>query len=122
MAFGDSTRALADTERKTTVAIAPLPIEVAASDRGACQGLGAGDSCGRNAMWERLVNDATVVAEWDARILVMGHAQFRAVKALAVSPEADAHACHIADRGPEPIPPPLDQPIWPRASLHRKER
>jgi hypothetical protein len=55
-------------------------------------------------MWERLVNDATVVAESDARLLVMGHAQFRAVKAVAAPPEANVHRRDSADRGPEPIP------------------
>jgi hypothetical protein len=75
----------------------------AVSARGGCQTLGAGDSWGWNAMWERLVNDATVVAESDARLLVMGHAQFRAVKAVAAPPEANAHLCDTADRGPEPI-------------------
>ena len=45
--------------------------------------LAAGDSWGWNEMWERSVNDATIVAETDARLLVMGHAQFRAVKAVA---------------------------------------
>lgn len=76
----------------------------AASAHGGCQTLGSGDSWGWNAMWERLVNDATVVAESDARLLVMGHAQFRAVKAIAAPPEAYAHVCGTADRGPEPIP------------------
>ena len=42
-----------------------------------------GDSWGWDAMWERSTNPATVVAETDARVLVMSHAQFRAVKALA---------------------------------------
>jgi hypothetical protein len=34
-------------------------------------------------MWERGPNEATVVVESEARLLVMGHAQFRAVKAEA---------------------------------------
>src|SRR5215472_16149785 len=76
----------------------------AVSARGGCQTLGAGDSWGWNAMWQRAVNDATVVAESDARLLVMGHAQFRAVKAVAAPPEANAHACDPADGGPEPVP------------------
>lgn len=45
--------------------------------------LAAGDSWGWKEMWERSVNGATIVAETDARLLVMGHAQFRAVKAVA---------------------------------------
>jgi CRP-like cAMP-binding protein len=47
--------------------------------------LGVGDSYGWRAMWERGPNEATVVVESDARLLVMGHAQFRAVKAEAGS-------------------------------------
>jgi len=76
----------------------------AVSARGGCQTLEAGDTWGWNAMWERLVNDATVVAESDARLLVMGHAQFRAVKAVAAPPEATVHQRDTADLGPEPIP------------------
>jgi CRP-like cAMP-binding protein len=45
--------------------------------------LTAGDSFGWDAMWEREPNSATVVVEADARLLVMSHAQFRAVKAIA---------------------------------------
>jgi CRP-like cAMP-binding protein len=45
--------------------------------------LRAGDSFGWKAMWERESNCATVVVEADARLLVMSHAQFRAVKAVA---------------------------------------
>jgi CRP-like cAMP-binding protein len=45
--------------------------------------LRAGDSYGWRAMWERGPNDATVVVECEARLLVMGHAQFRAIKAEA---------------------------------------
>jgi len=48
-----------------------------------CHTMGPGDSWGWNAMWDRSANDATVVAESDARLLVMGHAQFRAAKAIA---------------------------------------
>jgi hypothetical protein len=76
----------------------------AVSARGGCQTLGAGDSWGWNATWERLANDATVVAEADARLLVMGHAQFRAVKALMAQPEADGHGEPYRGLWPEPIP------------------
>ena len=51
-----------------------------------CKTLGPGDSCGWNAMWDRSANDATLVAESDARFLVMGRAQFRAAKAVASPP------------------------------------
>ena len=46
----------------------------------------AGDTFGWKAMWERESNSATVVVEDDARLLVMGHSQFRAVKALGDIP------------------------------------
>lgn len=48
--------------------------------RAGCDQLGPGDSVGWNAMWERSINQATVVAERDSRLLVMSHDQFRAVK------------------------------------------
>jgi CRP-like cAMP-binding protein len=48
--------------------------------------LGPGDSYGWRAMRERLCNEVTVVAEAQTRLLVMGHAQFRAVKSLAPLP------------------------------------
>ena len=54
-------------------------------DRG-CQTLCAGDSHGWTAMWERTANDSTLMAESDSCLLVMGHAQFRAAKAIAPRP------------------------------------
>ncbi|MDQ6772999.1 MAG: hypothetical protein M3024_08425, partial [Candidatus Dormibacteraeota bacterium] len=45
--------------------------------------LGPGDSFGWEAMWVQGRSPASLFAESDARLLVMGHAQFRAVKALA---------------------------------------
>jgi CRP-like cAMP-binding protein len=47
--------------------------------------LRAGDSIGWRAMWDRGPNEATVVVESEARVLVMGHAQFRAIKAEAAA-------------------------------------
>lgn len=55
----------------------------AVSGRGESYTLGPTDSCGWAAMWERSVNEATVVAESTTRLLVVGHAQFRALKAVA---------------------------------------
>jgi CRP-like cAMP-binding protein len=49
---------------------------------GSCS-LRPGDSFGWNAMWERTANPASVVADSRARLLVMSHDQFRAVKGLA---------------------------------------
>lgn len=48
-----------------------------------CHVLHSGDSIGWLAMWERGPNEATVVVEEKARLLVMSHAQFRALKSLA---------------------------------------
>jgi CRP-like cAMP-binding protein len=45
-----------------------------------------GDTAGWSAMWEMAANEATVVAETETRLLVMGHAQFRAVKAVVERP------------------------------------
>jgi CRP-like cAMP-binding protein len=41
-----------------------------------------GATVGWDEMWERSTNPTTVRAETDARVLVMSHDQFRAVKAL----------------------------------------
>lgn len=71
-----------------------------ASRRGGRHTLEAGDSWGWNEMWERSVNDATIVAETDARLLVMGHAQFRAAKAVA-GPQAGSVKRRDAGREPD---------------------
>jgi CRP-like cAMP-binding protein len=60
----------------------------ARSLRGDSRLLRAGESSGWRAMWERGPNEATVVVECEARLLVMGHAQFRAVKAEATAQAA----------------------------------
>jgi CRP-like cAMP-binding protein len=52
--------------------------------------LAPGESFGWRAMWLRGTNEETLVAESDARLLVMGHAQFRAVKGLASASQAHA--------------------------------
>jgi CRP-like cAMP-binding protein len=41
-----------------------------------------GETLGWDEMWEHSTNPTTVTAETDARLLVMSHDQFRAVKAL----------------------------------------
>ena len=48
--------------------------------------LGPGETTGWTAMWGMTANEATVVAETEARLLVMGHAQFRAIKAIVERP------------------------------------
>ena len=45
-----------------------------------------GESLGWNAMWDRSINQATVIAESDVRLLVIGHSQFRAFKAVTYPP------------------------------------
>lgn len=54
-----------------------------------CRVLQSGDSIGWHAMWERGLNEATVVVEERARLLVMSHAQFRALKLVASTPAAN---------------------------------
>jgi CRP-like cAMP-binding protein len=73
----------------------------AVSAHGAYRDLESGDSWGWDAMWQRSMNEATVVAESDARVLVMGHAQFRAVKAVTAPPDANAQVVPAADRDPK---------------------
>jgi len=64
----------------------PFPSELAVVIEGTLSRrshrVGPGETIGWNAMWERSTNPATVTAESDARLLVMSHDQFRAVKAL----------------------------------------
>lgn len=55
-----------------------------AISNGTARRIGLGDSLGWMAMWDRTLNEATVVAESDVRLLVVGHAQFRAFKAVAL--------------------------------------
>jgi CRP-like cAMP-binding protein len=48
--------------------------------------LGPGESFGWSAMYEHGWDDATVTASSSARLLVMGHAQFRAAKTVVSEP------------------------------------
>jgi hypothetical protein len=41
-------------------------------------------------MWDRSLNEESVVAESDVRLLVIGHAQFRAFKAVAARQPLDS--------------------------------
>jgi CRP-like cAMP-binding protein len=61
----------------------------ACTNGGGCRVLHSGDSIGWHAMWERELNEATVVVEERARLLVMSHAQFRALKSVASTPVAN---------------------------------
>ena len=58
----------------------------AGSPDGGWYSLLPGGSAGWAAMWEMAANDETVIADTEVRLLVMGHAQFRAVKAIAQRP------------------------------------
>lgn len=59
-----------------------LVVVIQGALRSASHIVGPGETAGWHAMWERSPNPTTVTAETDARLLVMSHDQFRAVKAL----------------------------------------
>jgi CRP-like cAMP-binding protein len=59
-----------------------LVVVIEGTLRSRSQLVGPGETIGWDEMWERSINPATVTAETDARLLVMSHDQFRAVKAL----------------------------------------
>jgi CRP-like cAMP-binding protein len=59
----------------------------------------AGDSLGWDAMWERESNSATVVVDAEARLLVMSHAQFRAVKGVADLAPSHLQGGGLGERG-----------------------
>jgi CRP-like cAMP-binding protein len=60
--------------------------------------IGPGESLGWAAMWDRSINQATVIAESDVRLLVIGHAQFRAFKAAAYPPLLRLGQDRLADQ------------------------
>ena len=60
--------------------------------------IGPGQSLGWAAMWDRAVNQATVIAESDVRLLVIGHAQFRSFKAVAYPPLLRLGEGRLADQ------------------------
>lgn len=66
-----------------------------AMSNGIARRLGPGESLGWAAMWNRSVNEATVLAESDVRLLVIGHAQFRAFKAVAAGQPLDSWSSPI---------------------------
>jgi hypothetical protein len=65
--------------------------------RAGTQLLGPGTSYGWDAMWDRSTNRASATVEADARLLVMSHAQFRAVKALVGPAAARLSAPEVAE-------------------------
>jgi CRP-like cAMP-binding protein len=62
--------------------------------------LSAGDTVGWIGMWERGLNEATVVAETPARLLAVSRAQFRAFQAVTCAPSkgvnGEGHAVGVA--------------------------
>jgi CRP-like cAMP-binding protein len=62
--------------------------------------LSAGDTVGWTAMWERGLNESTVVAETPARLLAVSRAQFRAFQAVTCAPakgvNGEGHAVGLA--------------------------
>jgi len=77
---------------------------VRAISNGTAHRLGPGDCVGWAAMWDRSLNEATLVAESDVRLTVIGHSQFRAFKA-------------VADRQPvNLLSSPVSAPDWERAA------
>lgn len=86
-----------------------------ATSNGTALRLGPGDSLGWAAMWDRSLNEQSVVAESDARLLVIGHAQFRAFKAVAARQPLDSWSRAL--RLPE-----WEHVSWPITGLRRQQR
>ncbi len=63
-----------------------LVVVVEGTLRATARRIHPGESLGWNAMWDRSINQATVIAESDVRLLVIGHSQFRAFKAVTYPP------------------------------------
>ena len=78
---------VAEEGRRCTEFVVVIDGRLKACSNGAeRRALRAGDSLGWSEMWERGLNEATVVVQEAARLLVMSHAQFRAVKSIAEPP------------------------------------
>jgi CRP-like cAMP-binding protein len=81
--YADEVRLLArDAVAQEGVYCAQLVVVIEGTLRTRSHLVGPGETIGWDEMWERSTNPATVTAETDARLLVMSHDQFRAVKAL----------------------------------------
>lgn len=81
---------VAEEGRPATEFVVVVDGTLQAASHGCSQLLRPGEGFGWDAMWERSPNRATVTVEAQARLLVMSHEQFRAVKAL-VHPQAAEH-------------------------------
>jgi CRP-like cAMP-binding protein len=75
--------AVAQAGRYCTELVVVMEGMLRAVANGTARRLGPGDSVGWAAMWDRSFNEATVFAESEVRLLVIGHSQFRAFKAVA---------------------------------------
>jgi CRP-like cAMP-binding protein len=83
LAYADEVRLLArDAVAQEGRYCAELVVVIEGTLRSRSHLVGPGETIGWDEMWERSTNPATVTAETDARLLVMSHDQFRAVKAL----------------------------------------
>jgi CRP-like cAMP-binding protein len=74
---------VAQASRYCTQLVVVMEGTLRVASNGTADRLGRSDTVGWAAMWDRSMNEATVVAESEARLLVIGHAQFRAFKAVA---------------------------------------
>ena len=87
LGYADEARLVAgDRVAQEGVYCAELVVVIEGTLRARARVIGPGQTFGWDAMWERSTNPATVVAETDARLLVMSHEQFRAVKAVVEPP------------------------------------
>lgn len=83
LAYADEVRLFArDAVAQEGRYCAELVVVIEGTLRSRSHLVGPGETIGWDEMWERSTNPATVTAETDARLLVMSHDQFRAVKAL----------------------------------------
>ena len=87
--------AVAQAGRYCTELVVVMEGTLRAVSNGIARRLGPGDSLGWAAMWDRSLNEATVVAESDVRLLVVGHAQFRAFKAVVTRQPLDSWSSPI---------------------------
>jgi len=84
---------------------AELVVVMAGALRARSHLIGPGEISGWEAMWERSASPATVEVEAGARLLVMSHDQFRAVKALVgPGPVGAAEPCRRSPSSEREVP------------------
>jgi CRP-like cAMP-binding protein len=104
VSFADELRlpagaSVAQAGRYSTEFVVVMEGTLRAISHGTARRLGPGDSLGWAAMWDRSLNEATVVADSDVRLLVIGHAQFRAFKAVAAPQPLDSRSTLVRQPG-----------------------